>query len=387
MKTAGAAAVVVVGGGLWRAGDQGVFSTGDGPAYEPWKNWDRDASHPALALVRAAILAANPHNTQPWLFKIADGRVELYADTGRNLGSFDPYLRELHIGLGCALENMALTAATNGFDASITLSQGALTSGSGRGAPVLVARIDLSSGKRKESDLHAAIPRRHTNRGPYEPDRPVSSDVLAQLQQLAGDHPQIRLFLYTGGADRKDFGDAVVEATAAIIADATMVHDSERWFRYRWTDVQKYRDGPTLDAAGLSPLMAGVAKMLPSPSPETSQRYWLDATREVQVATAPLFGLIAVRDLYERSQAMRAGRVWQRMHLWATSRGLAMQPVNQPVEMVDRQRQLNQEPVASGVLARLTGDPAWKPTFAFRAGYARRAAPASPRRPVGQVIV
>ena len=30
----------------------------------------------------------------------------LLADTARNLGSFDPYLRELHIGLGCAIENM-----------------------------------------------------------------------------------------------------------------------------------------------------------------------------------------------------------------------------------------------------------------------------------------
>jgi hypothetical protein len=27
--------VLVVGGGVWRAADQGVFSTGEGPAYEP----------------------------------------------------------------------------------------------------------------------------------------------------------------------------------------------------------------------------------------------------------------------------------------------------------------------------------------------------------------
>ena len=33
-------------------------------------------------------------------------QIELYADTVRNLGTFDPYLREMHIGLGCAVENM-----------------------------------------------------------------------------------------------------------------------------------------------------------------------------------------------------------------------------------------------------------------------------------------
>jgi hypothetical protein len=39
LKGAGAVTVVVVGGGVWRAYDQGVFSVGEGPAYEPWKDW------------------------------------------------------------------------------------------------------------------------------------------------------------------------------------------------------------------------------------------------------------------------------------------------------------------------------------------------------------
>lgn len=39
LKGAGVVAVLVVGGAVWRAYDQGVFSTGQGLAYEPWKNW------------------------------------------------------------------------------------------------------------------------------------------------------------------------------------------------------------------------------------------------------------------------------------------------------------------------------------------------------------
>ena len=151
-------------------------------------------------------------------------------------------------------------------------------------------------------------------------------------------------------------------------------------------DIQKFRDGPTLDAAGLPPVMTAIAKMFPPPSADTNHRYWLDATRDVHVATAPVFGLIAVRDLYDRAQTLRAGRVWQRIHLWATSQGIAMQPLNQPVELVDRERELNKEHHAAQVLADLTGDPAWKPTFAFRAGYSVREALASPRRPVEQVV-
>jgi hypothetical protein len=65
--------------------------------------------------VRAAILAASPHNTQPWLFKVAGSIIELYIDTGRNVGPLDPYLREEHIGMGCALENLLLAAAADGY--------------------------------------------------------------------------------------------------------------------------------------------------------------------------------------------------------------------------------------------------------------------------------
>ncbi len=64
-----------------------------------------------LALVAAGILASNPHNTQPWIFRVTDTQIDILADTRRHLGTFDPYLREMHLGLGCAVENMALAAA------------------------------------------------------------------------------------------------------------------------------------------------------------------------------------------------------------------------------------------------------------------------------------
>jgi hypothetical protein len=128
-----------------------------------------------------------------------------------------------------------------------------------------------------------------------------------------------------------------------------MIEDSQRWFRHRWADVQRLRDGPTLDTAGLPAGMTAAAKLLPPPSPEANHRYWLDATRDVQVPASALFGLIAVRDLYDRAQALRAGRLWQRLHLLAVSRGLAMQPINQPVELVDRERALGQERVPDGL--------------------------------------
>jgi hypothetical protein len=116
--------------------------------------------------VPIAILAASPHNTQPWLFKITNSSIELHIDTQRNVGALDPYLREEHIGMGCALENLMLAAPANGYAATAALLPGKLGRIPAEPKPQLLARVNLTPGKSEENELYNAIPRRHTNRGP-----------------------------------------------------------------------------------------------------------------------------------------------------------------------------------------------------------------------------
>lgn len=174
LKGAGAVSVLVGGSGVWRAYDQRVFSVGRGPAYGPWKDWRGNPAEGPLTLVRAAILASNPHNTQPWLFRVTDTQIDLYADTVRHLGTFDPYLREMHIGLGCALESMGLAAEANGYIATVNLTEGRLRPIPENPQRTLVARVALTRGPKAPSKLFEAIPRRHTNRAAYEPDQSLS---------------------------------------------------------------------------------------------------------------------------------------------------------------------------------------------------------------------
>src|SRR5438132_14189792 len=73
-KVGGASALVVVGAAgaaTWRAVDQGVFSTNQGPAYDAWRAWNDQAGGVPLNCVRAAALAASAHNSQPRPIRIA----------------------------------------------------------------------------------------------------------------------------------------------------------------------------------------------------------------------------------------------------------------------------------------------------------------------------
>jgi nitroreductase len=354
-------------------------------AFTPWQRWP-DRGKAPRGLVHAAVLAANAHNTQPWSFCAGDDRIELFADEARNLGAMDPFRREMHISLGCALQNLVLASAADGFAAKVTLSGGVLSEPAGGLAQMRRATIHLSPRQPVASPLFAAIPLRHTNRGAYDADHPIGTDAIAALSALSGPATPVRLVLLTDNGERRDFAAATAAATAAIIADAAMIADSDAWFRATDREIAQHRDGPTIDAAGLSPWLATLAKILPAPSADRSHRIWLEQTRDVQLATAPLFGLILVRDLYDSDTAIGAGMLWQRLHLQATLLGLAAQPLNQLPEMVDRERQLGKPPLAAKALAALTDDPAWRPTFAFRMGWPRRTAPPSPRRALDDVI-
>ncbi len=387
LKGTAAVTVLAAGGTVWRAYDQGVFSAGTGPAYEPWRNWDVDSHNGPLAVVRAGILASNPHNTQPWIFRVHDDAVELYADTARNLGTFDPYLREMHLGLGCALENMMLAARANGYEVDLRLASGELRPIPDDPEPVRVARLNLRPGPLSGNSLHDAIPRRHTDRAAYDAERSLEPTVQDALLAAPGNDDAVRVVLFTKAADRARFANMIVEATEDIVADEPMVQDSERWFRHTWDDIQRFRDGPTLDAAGLPPLVTTMAKILPPASAEANHQYWLDATRDVHVTTAAAFGLVLVRNRYDRTESLQAGRVWQRMHLWATTQDVAMQPLNQPVERVDRERALSAPARAARALEAFTPDGRWRPTFAFRAGHPTREASPSPRRSLKQVTM
>jgi nitroreductase len=379
---AGGAGLAVVAIG-YRAWDRGVLAGATGPAYDPWDEWRGSDADGNCRGFRAAILAASPHDTQPWLFRVSATHVEVHADRARHLGTFDPFRREMHLGVGCAVENFVCAARAFGIATDVQPATGRLEL-SPAPQPVLAARIALGPGRPARDPLFEAIPERHTNRGPYR-DASPGAERLRGLADLATG-TNVRVAFVSEGSARRELGALIVKATERIIADPEMSLDSFRWIRTGRREVLAHRDGVTIDVSGASRVITTIGKMLPDLDAARTDRIWLETTREVHTATALAFGMILVRDRLDMAQAIDAGRAWQRLHLAATTQGLAAQPLNQPVEMVDRNQMLGRADEFGPALAALARVEGWEPTFVFRLGYARRPAPRSPRRPLGEVV-
>ena len=375
--TGGTLAVCGSGVAGWRAAQAGLMVRDDAP-FAPWEALASARLGDPHSLAAAAILASSPHNTQPWLLSVSPDRFAIEADTIRHLGSFDPFRREMWIGLGAAAANAEIAASVMGFEPSTFKVEDLGPDGIGRIA------FSLSPSSPERNLLFEAMPRRRTNRTPYS-NAPVREAQMERVIELVGAIKGARLRVFeresTAGPA---FAENTIEATRAIIRDRDMSHDGHVWFRANAREVARYRDGVSVPTAGLSPVMSVLGQLMPEPDEATSGRYWLAST-ERQLAGTAGFGIILVDDLDDRASQVAAGKMWQRLHLALTNEGLAAQPMNQLPEMVDRDRALGQSNGWFDRTARLAGQGGYA-TFAFRFGVPLRDVPKSARRPTEWVL-
>lgn len=375
-----------------RSVDQGVFGVGRGPGYALWDTWDLGGGlEPVIA---AAVLAANAHDSQAWRFRVdtdgvagANGQprfavIDVLLDPTRTLGAVDPVLREAHVSLGCAVENLTVVARSLGYRPTVTLLPGP--------EPDLVARVELEPGQKEPSRLARAVSLRHTNRHPYRLEETIPVDELSVLDGAVSELAEVSVRWLTDSSDMTVFREQTIAATEAFVADPQMSADSHAWSRHDWDELQETGSGLTYDSS-LSAVAAAGAKIAPDLGEGVANSGFLAATR-TSVGTAPMAGLVIARrstgapQTDQRRSWLNAGRLWQRLHLTATTQGIAMQPLNQLAERTDREAQLGIPPQFGDVLDDLAGEGEVVPVMPFRLGYATRTATATPRRPLAEVV-
>jgi hypothetical protein len=326
--------------------------------------------------VGAAVLAASPHNTQPWVFGIRPDGVDVFVDPARGTGTVDPFGREQRIGIGCALENLVLGCRARGLDAAVSLLPDGPTG-------PRMAEVTVQAGRVVRSVLYDAIGDRHTNRGPYRAET-IPPETLEQLVDQAG-IPGLEVRWIVEAGARAALGRLLVDAAVALCNDEQQSRDNFAWFRSNNDEIQRHQDGLTLGGQGFSPLVLAVSKLLPASSRAEGDRFWVKQTRTVHTATAAAYGVITTVTPDDQATQLQAGRLLERIHLTATSRGIALHHMNQITERIDRERSTGAPSTFGPRFAALLPRDE-QPLLTFRVGHPVRDAAASPRRPAAQVI-
>jgi hypothetical protein len=317
-----------------------------------------DAAAPdrATELVRAATLAANGHNTQPWRFEIGDSRIAIRPDLGRRTPVVDPDDHHLYASLGCAAENLVLAATPFGLASEVESSADGI-------------EIDLIPGDVEPSPLVRQIVVRQCTRVVYD-GRKLATGDLDRLAE-AGRRDGVECRIFESEEEMSKLSDLVVEANTEQLEDGAFVSELRDWIRFNVRHALASRDGLYSGVMGSPSLPAWLGRrILPlvlKPKSESEKT-------AVQVRSSAGLALFCAR---EDSPVgwIEAGRAYQRFALVATEMGLKHAFVNQPVE-VPRFRPRVAE------LAGLTGR---RPNLLVRFGYGPRATD-SLRRPSQSVI-
>jgi nitroreductase len=304
-------------------------------------------------LLAAATAAPSMHNTQPWRFKVSQDTIELHADPERVLPVIDPAGRGVYLACGAALLNLRLAAAVAGREPVVQLLPYP-------DQPLLLATVRLAGPHRAgpvECELHAAITRRHTNRGPFS-GRPVPPGVAAELADAARAEGAILHIL-----DRNE--------TARVLY---LIRDAERdWLAdpayraelARWVGGARDRDGiPDSSLGPRSPGLSAPVREFTPGRPRPAGHAWFEEHPQLAVLSTRFGG---------RAHWLLAGQALQRVLLAATTREIAACPLTQPLETAD---------------AWLVRDPRSgreEPQMILRLGYGLPVPP-TPRRPVPEVL-
>jgi len=312
-------------------------------------------------LLRYATLAPSSHNTQPWRFEITEGAVSLFADRTRALPANDPDDRELTISCGCALMNLRVAAAREGFEVSVDLSPA--QDGGDRLAVVSFQQGEASVPGGEESlskmGLFLSMETRMTYRKRFEP-REVSKVTLDALVAAASESG-CELQLLEPETQRHQAAELVAEGDAIQWADPAWRRELANWMHPR-----SQGDGLTVPGV-VAPVARAVVRMFNMGKSVGAKDHQL-------ADESPVLAVLGTEG-DSGADWLTAGQGLQKVLLVAHTHGLQASYLNQPIQVASLRPKLQ----------KLLKQDAF-PQILLRLGFPEQDTNAAPRRPLDDVI-
>lgn len=337
------------------------------PRVTPWKIDDSRFTSLVTSRERAefltgyAVLAPSGHNTQPWKFALEEYGVSVYADNVRRLPVADPGDRELRMSVGAAIANLRVAAAHFGYASEVVY-------GRGTDSPEFLASVKLLEGGHVDEGLAAlfpAITARRTNRFAYGDKRlsPSDREKLEAITKRFG----ASVTIVTDEGVKEKISDLILKGDRIRMSDKAFTKELADW-----VGANKGReDGITADALGIPGAFVGVARW----AMKTFNTGNSTGKKDAALARAAA-ALVVVHGKDETESLLEAGQALEAFLLEAALLGMGCSFFNLAVEVPEPRADLKDVIGVDDL-----------PQLLLRAGYADPPAVASPRRPLGAVVV
>jgi hypothetical protein len=326
------------------------------------ESWENDA-HRIRELVRCATLAPSSHNTQCWKFRVSDGLITVLPDFSRRCPAVDPDDHHLYVTLGCAVENLVLTARALGINAVVNAMK-----------PSEGIKIDITKTCTPEiTPLFEAIPDRKCTRTEYN-GQPLTSEEL-ELLRKAGTGKGVCMLLFTNKEAKDSLLGWIQRANAKQMNSTEFKDELEYWIRFNDEDAVATGDGLPARAMGnpSTPKWLGhlILKACLRAGPE-NEKIRRQITSSAGIA-------VFVSDNDDTVHWVEAGRCYERFALQATALGVKTAFLNQPVEDSETRPRFAAEELGLSVGRR--------PSLIVRFGRGGPERPHSLRRPLKDVMM
>lgn len=263
----------------------------------------------ANALLDSAILAPSGHNSQPWKFRVGEDCITVMPDFSKRLYMVDPLDREIFISIGCAVENICITATKFNLKTLVEIKDN---------------NVDITFERCTDivaSPLVSFIAKRQTNRNIFD-NTLIHKSIIDYLSSTGAK-------LYSRGSKEFDIVKSFVKlGNSAQMTDKDFVNELKEWMRLNETQAARELDGLSYDVIGAPNMPSWISRPIVSLMLNAAMQNRSDMKK---LQSSPFIAAFDGQD--DMAGWIETGRRLERFLLIATSHNIACAFINQPCEV------------------------------------------------------